>query len=390
MSTIREKLEEARHRLDEMPAGFGTSPDLAFDDDPIENVVYNNETRSATPVDLVRLVIEGRPVTHEMGPALASILGANPEYLEEVRSARGDDDFGTLLAMIWDTGRLELRSFVPLGVWLGFDSFRRGRESWSRRIWLQLADVYRQAGSSAKSMDAAVQEVLRTLESGALEFWQKADVEGPNERLVEADRFMKALTSDDPIENDVEDIEDEDLLGIPNLAGVLRETAKTLREQGDAAALTCLYGLASTCLATAVASDSNHPFVADSLNRIFLLAVRRARDERTVRFGKHALEIRETVLGPGHPLARQSRVNLGGAHVLLGDLQEAEEMLLQAGGVDLDDAHVQYWLARLYQARGGDGDRRLEAEAWRNYLDLSSSAAGRRWEATRRLRALES
>ena len=82
-----------------MPAVFATPHDLVFDDDPIDDVVYRHKTDAATPANVLTLLLAGEPVTKEMGPALSGIFSSNRELLDEVRTARGDDEFGELLGI---------------------------------------------------------------------------------------------------------------------------------------------------------------------------------------------------------------------------------------------------------------------------------------------------
>jgi len=384
MSVLLKKLADTQQKLDEVPAGFATPHNLVFDDDPIDDVVYKHKTNSATPANVLTLLLSGEPVTKEMGPAIAGIFSSNRELLNEVRTARGDNDFGELIETIWDTCRLEPTSKVSLGVRLAFHRYHQQRELAGRRVWLELTDLYRQ-DQSTESLDRSVKQVLDRLESEATGFWER-EFDNPDTKLTEAIELLKALDSKDP----AIEINDDPVIAIPGLSGVVTATAQILTEQGDSQAHESLVKWARACLATAAGAGPNHPFVADSLNRIFLLALRRAKDRRSLCLGEQALQIRETTLGFKHPLTRQSRVNLGGAHVLQGNLDAAEELLTLPQGSDPDDGESQYWLARYYQERGRHEDRHLEAEAWRNYLNLGSSAAGRRWEATQRLWVLES
>jgi hypothetical protein len=364
MNELLKLLAQNRRQHHELPAGIETGP----------------------PANVLAVALAGRPLARGMGPALGAILNSNREILQEVRSTLGEARFGKLLAEIWEDDGLELGSVVALGVRLGFHYYRaeRGGRGRCRRVWSELTELYREK-RSVEALDGTVEEVLGALELEAVEFW-KIESEDPETRFAATIGLLNALKDD----HASMDVQDDPAIGIPGLADVVVATMQSLVAQTDREGCDNLRRLTSACTATAAGAGANHLFVADCLNRIFLLGVRRAKAQESLQLGERALSIREDKLGSKHPLVRQSRVNLGGAQVLLGHLEGADDLLETSRGGDPEDEHSQYWLARFFQARGSNGDPRSEAEAWRNFLNLGSSAVGRRWEATQRIRAIES
>jgi tetratricopeptide (TPR) repeat protein/transcriptional regulator with XRE-family HTH domain len=75
---------------------------------------------------------------------------------------------------------------------------------------------------------------------------------------------------------------------------------------------------------------SEHPDVAESLNRLAILASTQGDYERAERFYQQALAIREKTLGPQHPSTAESLNNLSVLYRTQGKYEQAEPLLLQA------------------------------------------------------------
>ena len=80
--------------------------------------------------------------------------------------------------------------------------------------------------------------------------------------------------------------------------------------------------------------------------------------------------------------------NLGLTLCQMGQLDEAEQVLLEAVGLDPKSPYPCYWLARVYGSRRRDYDGPREANMWQRYLELGGTSEERRREAEQRLQEL--
>lgn len=103
---------------------------------------------------------------------------------------------------------------------------------------------------------------------------------------------------------------------------------------------------------------------------------------------RQALQLRLENLGDRHPLYGIRCANMAATLIELGRLRAAEPLLHKALEITPDFHHPWYWLARLYGARNGPGDRRCEVRAWQRYLGLNSTFPERVDEAWQRLKGV--
>lgn len=140
--------------------------------------------------------------------------------------------------------------------------------------------------------------------------------------------------------------------------------------------------------AVSEAAGLEHLALAGCLNGL----VRQMQDDgehrAAVILGRRALDIRRAALRDDHRLVTQSQNNLGLSLVCLGELQEAEKLLLAATSGAEPFPNPFYWLARLYKERTLADDESREKEAWRSYLRLGGTTEERKQEAKIRLAEL--
>ena len=80
--------------------------------------------------------------------------------------------------------------------------------------------------------------------------------------------------------------------------------------------------------------------------------------------------------------------NLGLSLACLGQFDEGEEVLRRACELR-EFANPNYWLAKLYSARAGEGDPSRELAAWREFLRTEGGSEARRKEAEHKIAQLE-
>jgi tetratricopeptide (TPR) repeat protein len=123
----------------------------------------------------------------------------------------------------------------------------------------------------------------------------------------------------------------------------------------------------------------------ECLNLIVRALQESGNDARAIEVAREALE----TIGPESDLLRSTLLNnLGRSLVETGEFAEAEQWLREAAERK-DYPFPHYWLARLYKARGREGDREKQRAAWQEYLDLGGTTPERIEEAKRRLEELQ-
>jgi hypothetical protein len=394
--SLRAKLDEARRRAHELPAGAVLGVDLVFDDAPVSSLLTDDASCAPTPADATRAALEGFPIDEKVAEALAAQVAARPLLLEELDASLPAERASACLDAMWRHAapRLEPAEILPLGIQFGF---RAERRSGARLpfVWNRLTHVLREmAGIGDKAdWDDQPSRLYALLEAAARSYW-----EGEPHGSISATRaWLAQLEADDaPVgEGDgaqsATEIESElDARGAialrARLAPLLR-LADAMALVGDRSGLGALSGLLRTLIATCSVAGDEHPLVALCLNRLSLLMLRKRGSERdAIEIARHALEIQDRLLGPDHPLTRLVRANLAACYVMLERPEDAAALLEDPLAPAPSDAHSLYWSARLFGLQHEDA---READAWRRYLVAGASRLDRRLEAKRRLARLD-
>jgi hypothetical protein len=363
--------------------------DLVFDDASLDGVLYGEG--AVAPSRAV-------PATRSSArlfpwPARRTILDAGGA---EASPAPWSTWLGERIGPLDATNALEALEFgwnvardgrddaalAVFGVSLALRLSQAGPEGREVPYWAALAEIERR-GCRA---DEALAELFQTIVPGeAWAVWRKEPWSARARRNADGTRILARMVG--AAAGDGADL-DAPASCLREVEPCLVSLAGADSHDHDVERQQLYRNAAAVCVLEGTAGP-RHPCTASGLNFLGRTLHEAGAFAGVVPLARRALAIRESDLGGDHLSVVTSLNNLAAALVSLGQLGEAEPLLLRATRSAPSYGPPYRWLAKLCGRRGEPGDREQEIAAWQRFLALGTAPPERAAEARQRLDLLQ-